>query len=248
MKYMGSKSRITKFIIPILQSYINENNIVTYVEPFVGGANVVDKIQCETKIASDINPYLVALLVHVQNGRELYKEVTKDIYDAARTAFNNKDTSEYEDWEIGNIGFLASYNGRFFDGGYAKTGYEKTKKGLRLRNYYEEAKNNILSQSENLKGITFLSCDYRSYTNLTNCLIYVDPPYRNTKQYQNSLEFNYDEFWDVMREWSKNNIVIISEQEAPADFECIWEQEVSRSIKATDKSKATEKLFILRKE
>lgn len=26
-------------------------------------------------------------------------------------------------------------------------------------------------------------------------------------------------------------------------IECIWEQEVSRSIKAVDKSKATEKLF-----
>lgn len=26
---------------------------------------------------------------------------------------------------MGNIGFLASYNGRWFDGGYAKSGYEK---------------------------------------------------------------------------------------------------------------------------
>lgn len=47
-----------------------------------------------------------------------------------------------------------------------------------------------------------------------------------------------------MRKWSKNNIVLISEENAPSDFECIWEQEVSRSIKASDKSKSTEKLFI----
>ena len=57
------------------------------------------------------------------------------------------------------------------------------------------------------------------------------------------MTFNYEEFTQTMRDWSKNNIVLISEQNAPDDFECIWEQEVSRSIKAADKSKSTEKLF-----
>lgn len=42
--------------------------------------------------------------------------------------------------------------------------------------------------------------------------------------------------------------MIISELKAPSDFECIWEQEVSRSIKAKDKRKVTEKLFMYRGE
>lgn len=46
-----------------------------------------------------------------------------------------------------------------------------------------------------------------------------------------------------MRKWSKTNIVYISEFRAPDDFECVWEKEVSRSIKATDKSRAVERLF-----
>lgn len=37
MKYMGSKSRIAKYIVPIIQSCIDENNITEYYEPFVGG-------------------------------------------------------------------------------------------------------------------------------------------------------------------------------------------------------------------
>lgn len=37
MKYMGSKSRISKYIVPIIQKYIDENGIKTYIEPFVGG-------------------------------------------------------------------------------------------------------------------------------------------------------------------------------------------------------------------
>lgn len=37
MKYIGSKQRISKHIVPIIQKYIDENNITEYYEPFVGG-------------------------------------------------------------------------------------------------------------------------------------------------------------------------------------------------------------------
>ena len=243
---MGSKSRIAKYIVPIIQRYIDENNIEKYAEPFTGGANIIDKIECKDKYGFDKNKYLIALLQRVQNGQELYKSVSKEMYDKARNLFNREDTSGFEDWEIDNIGFLASYNGRWFDGGFAKPGYEKTKNGLRFRNYYQESKNNILKQQPNLKGIKFLSCDYHDAIELPyDCgmVIYCDPPYQNTKQYVNATKFDYEEFWNVMRAWSKYNIVLISEQNAPQDFECIWEQEVSRSIKANDKSKSIEKLF-----
>lgn len=243
MKYMGSKSRIAKHIVPIIQKYIDDNNITTYIEPFVGGANVIDKVNCDTRIGSDKNKYLIALLNRVKNGLPLYKSVPKELYDKVRTAFNNGDTTEFEDWEVGNIGFLASFNGRWFDGGYAKPGYEKTKYGLKFRDYYNEAKNNLLRQSVNIKDIDFIHRDY-TQCNYIGCLIYCDPPYFGTKQYANATAFNYDLFWNTMREWSENNIVIISEEHAPDDFACIWQQDVSRSIKANDKSKSTEKLFI----
>lgn len=249
MKYMGSKSRIAKYIVPIIQKYIDETNCKYYLEPFVGGANVIDKIKCSTKIGSDKNKYLIALLKRAQSEEPLYNAVPKELYDAARTAFNTNDATKFADWEMGNIGFLASYNGRWFDGGYAKAGYEKTKNGERFRDYYREAKDNLLEQAPNLKDIKFSCKDYRYYNevNLKGFVIYVDPPYQNTKQYANATKFDYDEFWQTMRNWSANNIVLISEEIAPDDFECVWEQEVSRSIKANDKSKATEKLFIYKR-
>ena len=52
---MGSKSRIAKYIVPIIQKYIDDTNCKYYLEPFVGGANVIDKIKCDTKIGSDKN-------------------------------------------------------------------------------------------------------------------------------------------------------------------------------------------------
>ena len=82
-------------------------------------------------------------------------------------------------------------------------------------------------------------------TNTSNNVIYCDPPYANTKQFANSQNFNYDEFWETMRQWSKDNYVIISELEAPDDFICIWQKDVQRSMKSTDNTmRANEKLFV----
>lgn len=245
MKYFGSKSRIAKYIVPILQKEINENHIELYIEPFVGGANVIDKIKCPHRIANDLNPYLIALLNHIANDGFLPDSVSKELYDKARIAWRNNDLSEFELWEIGAIGFLASYNGRWYDGGYAKPGYEKTKYGQRYRDYYRESRDNLLAQAPLLKDVLFSCDDYRHIGEVTKgMLIYCDPPYANTKQFHNATNFNHKEFWDKMRDWSKSGaIVYISELEAPDDFECVWEQEVSRSVNAKNKTKATEKLF-----
>ena len=51
MVYQGSKDRISKFIVPIIQKYIDSFHIKNYYEPFVGGANVIDKIRCDNKPA-----------------------------------------------------------------------------------------------------------------------------------------------------------------------------------------------------
>ena len=238
MRYLGSKSKIKKEIVPILQEMIDNNKIKTYVEPFVGGANVIDTIKCERRIGGDNHKYLIALLKHVRDGGELPTEVSKELYDDVR---KNKNTKKYEDWYVGAVGFLASFNGRYFDGGYAKPNVEKTG---RVINYYDGAKRNIEKQSLNLKGIEFLFCDYRYFSDFENCLIYCDIPYKDTKQYSTSKGFNYDIFWEWARQMSKKNIVVISELQAPDDFECIWERKIVRTTNVKNIKESTEKLFI----
>lgn len=246
MKYMGSKNRLAKDIVPIIQKYIDDNNIENYLEPFVGGANVIDKIKCKNKYGSDNNEYLIALLNNLDKISTLPNIVTKEHYSKVRECFNNK-TKDFELWYIGAIGFLASYNGRFFDGGYAGEVITKTGK---VRNYYNEAKRNLINQIDSLKDIKFSYCDYSFYDceKSKNCLFYLDPPYKNVKQYGTSKNFDNDKFWEWCRKISKNNIVLISEQEAPNDFKCIWEQEVKRTIDNNKRVKVTEKLFIYKGE
>lgn len=38
MVYVGSKRKLKKHIVPILQKCIDDSGFTTYVEPFVGGA------------------------------------------------------------------------------------------------------------------------------------------------------------------------------------------------------------------
>lgn len=239
---MGSKSKIVDGILPIIQQRIEDYNIKKYIEPFCGGCNVIDKVKCDERIASDNQKYLIELLKNVDKVKSLPNEITREHYSEVRECFNKR-LNTFEDWYIGAIGFLASYNGRFFDGGYARI--VNTKIGT-VRNYYKEAKENLIEQIPRLQGIEFENIDYRYYSDFKDCLFYLDPPYKDKKQYGSSKGFDHDEFWSWCRHMSENNIVLISENNAPLDFECIWQQEVKRTIDNNKRVKAVEKLFEIR--
>lgn len=242
MKYMGSKSRIVKEIVPIIQSYIDSTEKKLYYEPFCGGCNVIQYIRANKRFASDNQKYLIALYQNLDKIGMLPEFVTKEHYNLVRSCFDNN-TDEYEDWYIGAIGFLASYNGKFFDGGYA--GIVHTKVGTE-RNYYAEAKRNLERQTPYLKDIVFNHSDYYDCKNISGYVIYCDPPYKNTTQYGSSKNFDHDKFWQWVRDKSQNNVVIVSEHQAPDDFQCIWEQKLLRTISNQKRIEATERLFIIK--
>ena len=241
MVYQGSKNRLAKYIIPILQKYIDENNITTYIEPFCGGANIVDKISCKHRIASDYNEDLIALLQYVQFDPDLSIAPTECPFEHYADVRQNKNTSKYPKEYIALIGYCASYGGRYFDGGYGKDANGR-------RNIYAERVENLREQAPNLHGIDFTVRDYRDYLNMdiSGALIYCDPPYKNTKAYAKQ-SIDYDEFYDFCRRMAKDNIVIISEYSMPEDFVCIWSKErsVLQKSNRTAADKAVEKLFTI---
>ena len=49
MVYQGSKARIAKDICPIIQKAIDESNCDTFIDAFVGGANLIQHIKCKDK-------------------------------------------------------------------------------------------------------------------------------------------------------------------------------------------------------
>ena len=112
-----------------------------------------------------------------------------------------------------------------------------------LRDYQDEGRRNIEAQRDKLKDVIFLHKDYRAW-NPTGCVIYMDPPYENTKQYKSVEIFDHADFWRVARLWSHDNIVLISEQEAPDDFVPVWIHSVTRTMNQNKTIAATEKLFV----
>ena len=97
---------------------------------------------------------------------------------------------------------------------------------------------------EGLRTAQFTCLDYRDVVIPDGSIVYCDPPYANTTSYTTG-NFNSREFWDYMRKISEKNIVLISEQNAPEDFECIWEKPFTRTLDVNkdNQFKVTEKLF-----
>ena len=104
---MGSKSRIVDNILPIIQERLRDYNIKTYIEPFCGGCNVIDKVQCDTKIASDNHKYLIEMFKNLNQIQNLPDFITKEHYSEVRECFN-KGLNTYPDWYIGAVGFLST--------------------------------------------------------------------------------------------------------------------------------------------
>ena len=237
MKYVGSKNRLAKELVPIIQSYITKD-VKGYIEPFVGGANVIDKIKCDNKIGYDNHKQLIALLQHVQiNVNDLPNTISEEEYKKVK---HNREA--YPDWYVGLVGFCASYSAIYFDT-YARS-YKND--GVTPRDMPNEAIRNLIKQAPKLKDIKFKCKDFREIKSLNNYVIYCDPPYKSTVKY-NKTEFSYEEFYDWCREMSKNNIVLISGYWMPDDFKCIWEKEHNTNIYCGWKkaSKRIEKLFKL---
>lgn len=238
MIYVGSKNRLSKQITPIIQKYIDKlgDSCKGYWEPFVGGANMIDKIKCDNKYGSDTHKYLIALLQHIQlTVNDIPNTISKEEYTSVR---NNPDF--YPDWYVGLVGFCASYKGKWF-GGYANR--VKTKMG-RIRNYTDEAITNLIKQAPALKNIHFECKDFRNIDNIHDYVIYCDPPYHDTTKYATE-DFPYDEFYDWCKHMSKiGNIVLISEYYMPDGFQCIWQGTLKCALDKASRSDRIEKLFI----
>lgn len=233
MKYVGSKNRLAKDLAPIIQSYIDDNNIIRYWEPFCGGANMIDKIKCKNRFGSDIHPYLIALLKQAQTDTSVFpKTISEEEYKSVRANPKN-----YPDWYVGLVGFC-SFGGKWW-GGYPR-GYKNDK--VTPRDMCNETIRNLVKQSPNLKDIKFDCFSFEFNTHLSNYVIYCDIPYRDSTKYATD-NFQYERFYDWARRMSRRNIVLVSEYWMPDDFECIWSKTLKCTLDKNSRTDKVEKLF-----
>jgi DNA adenine methylase len=208
-----------------------------WVEPFVGGANSIDKVG-GWRIGNDNNFYLIELFKAIQSGWIPPNECSEEEYNHIK---KNKDN--YPPYLVGFIGFGCAFGGKFM------TGYARDKNPIieKRQKYCLCAKNNILKQKESITGVQFYHGDYKELNIPNKSLIYCDPPYEGTEKYSTSKSFNHKEFWQWCRnKKSEGHTVFVSEQNAPDDFECVKEVELGCKAHAKGKAKKRiERLFTL---
>lgn len=247
MKYMGSKRRIVNDILPIMMEKMNDDT--TFVDMFCGGCHVIEKVPSTyRRIANDKNNYLITMWSMLVNTKlEFPLKISKETYSFYRNIFKKRgfgsDKITSDDAMIGYVGFMGSYNGRFYDGGYSGHNVQG-KDGF--RDYISEQINNTKSQIDSLKGVEWNTCDYSELEVPPNSLIYCDIPYKSTKQYLISKDFDYERFYNWCRDMkSRGHIIFVSEYWMPEDFTCVWEKTIKTTMNQTRTHINTERLFTL---
>jgi len=225
MQYMGSKNRIAKYILPIMLAERKPDQ--WWVEPFVGGANMIDKVSGK-RIGNDNHKHLIALHQALQTGWIPPTEVSKEMYYDVK---NNQE--KYSDEIIGFVGFLCSFGGKWW-GGYAAN-----KKGV---NYANRGSRVLTKQAKKLTGVFFVNGSYLDMKIPSNSLIYCDPPYEGTTAYKDA--FDHKVFWQWCRDKSiEGHTVFVSEHNAPDDFKCVKTIEHKTILDKNSQYKRVEKLF-----
>lgn len=203
MQYFGGKAKIRKPIQQLIKSLLKSGQ--TYWEPFCGGLWIAEGINTNNMICSDIHLDLILLYNEIKNGWIPPEIISEEEYNFYR----NEIPSALRAF----IGFGCSFGGKFF-GGYARSGD---------RNYAKNAKNSLLKKLSCIKKANFVHASYDNFNNnAKNWIIYCDPPYKGTTKFSTG-NFDHNKFWDWVRNMSKNNVVIVSEYEAPDDFDIILE-------------------------
>lgn len=227
IRFVGGKSRLGQQIADVLITLYNGG---PYVEPFFGGGGMAKYTQfAKPRIAFDIDENLIELYRAIKGGWLPPQHLNEFDYKALK----HSPQSPLRTY----AGYACSFGGKWF-GGYARDATGK-------RDLTNESYKRILREREFIDDIEFYVSDYKDLEIPENSLVYCDPPYANTLGYGHT--FKHEEFWEVVRGWSRHSIVVVSEYEAPRDFEVLWEKSRKTYMhhKATDKENI-ERLFIYR--
>jgi site-specific DNA-adenine methylase len=247
-RYMGGKAAIASDIHDVIVEY--EQKLIgkhqPYLEPFAGAMSVALKFALDAEDGDekrsisvcDYNPDMTRLWAALKAGKKPPKYVTEQEYNRYK---RGKSPMK------GYVGSVFAFGGGMF--GYYRGRCQSKQKTQQegLGSY-----NKLMKVIPLLKYISVKRSQSYDKFNVTGYTIYCDPPYEETVSENSNPNkflrgFDHEKFWEVMRSWSKKNLVFISEvkENIPSDFTIVWKKTIKRSynIKSIDKIK-TEVLCI----
>lgn len=237
MKYLGGKSRISKYLAPFIKEEIHKKEGIFY-EPFVGGFNIVPKlleIGCNIKecYCSDIHNGLINLYLEVLKGWLPPDKIDEWDYIDLKERIGDDPLSVF-------VSFGCSYAGKEWSS-YALD-YDLG------RNYCLESKNQLINKFKNISKIERMSFSCRDYQSLTdqvyNACIYCDPPYKNTTKYKNKKDFDSHKFYNWCEKIAiQNNCTVLVSEFVNPGWEILWKESRKTNTSLKRNSIKTEYLF-----
>ena len=96
------------------------------------------------------------------------------------------------------------------------------------------------------KRVEFYSGSYDELVIPKRSIVYCDIPYKATKKYDVSKNFDYESFYIWCMEMARRgHKVFISEYQMPQEFRCVWEKEITNSINPNITKRPVERLFTI---
>ncbi|AET73347.1 hypothetical protein EMVG_00061 [Emiliania huxleyi virus PS401] len=209
--YYGGKKKLGREIAVVIHAFTDSLNPSSYCEPFCGMCGVLRHINVgTTKYAGDINESVIMMWKAAQNGwLPDITDLSKERYAHLRAAPNSA--------ERGFFGHALSFHGKFFHGYWTsqRSCTEQHSRCLHARKCVQD-----IATELGRKNVMFSHGSYGQFSDLTNSVIYCDPPYIGT---QNSTGWKFDsntfENWCYMMA-AKGNYIFISGYTPPGEI--IW--------------------------
>lgn len=242
IRYFGGKKQIGK---DIAEKIIELNRdpryrYDTYFEPFLGAGGVMIHMRphFHTLIGNDINSDMICLWDAVlHHDWHPPSSLSKDEWESLKQQRHPSPLKTF-------ASIAPSWGGSIWQG------YVNNPTG---RDYVAEAARSIEKNRKRFEGMQLYQHSYDQFYP-RNLVIYADPPYEGTRGFNGLPAFDSASFWETMRKWSKDNLVLVSEESAPSDFVCIFEKSRNRSFgyikkgeqeeKGKEYKKAPERLFV----
>jgi DNA adenine methylase len=236
MKYLGGKHRIGKLIAEFISTACPPDDVNGYLEPFCGSLGVLKHMtdkDYELYIVSDKQSDLIELWKEIQKNKlNLPEHINEEEYNKLKHV-NSPNAMKAV------AGFGLSFGGKYF------AGYSQKWSGNSGRDFFKEFKTSIekIKPTIQKNNVHFFNQSYNDFLP-HNMLIYCDPPYKSTENYSTG-KFDHEEFWNIMRKWSINNYVFVSEENAPSDFKVVWEKSKCRTLDKSSRLYKSEKIYQL---
>lgn len=231
MWYIGSKRAHAKQIIPFMMA--GHWDTKPYIEPFVGGGNMIQYVEAPIRLGSDIDADVIAVLDGLANGWNPPDTLSEEEYNAIRCA-----PSLFPPPLVGFAKFSFSYGGIGW-GGFARN-YKKS-----IHNPDHVQSRLLRQEALRLRGCQFSVKSYTEVDYPDGATVYMDPPYAATQGYE-SGGFDHTTFWYFCRNLAQRCRVFVSEYNAPADWVSLWEKPTLAIINSNNTNRAprVEKLFV----